>query len=98
PPALPPFPTRRSSDLELGPRILPQDEPDAVRWVTDALVRDGVRLRLGARVTGAARTSAGKVLSLADGTAVAADEVLVAAVPDQRDRKSTRLNSSHRTI
>src|SRR5205807_1441378 len=65
--------------LELGPRILPQDEPDAVRWVTDALVRDGVRLRLGARVTGAARTSAGKVLSLADGTAVAADEVLIAA-------------------
>src|SRR5207248_1891557 len=65
--------------LELGPQILPQDEPDAAQWVAEALVRDGVRLRLGARVTGAARTSAGKVLMLADGTAVAADEVLVAA-------------------
>src|SRR5256714_9911016 len=65
--------------LELGPQILPQDEPDAVQWVADALVRDGVRLRLGARVLGAARTSAGKTLMLADGTAVEADEVLVAA-------------------
>jgi len=65
--------------LELGPQILPQDEPDAAQWVADALVRDGVRLRLGARVLGAARTSAGKALMLADGTAVEADEVLVAA-------------------
>ena len=65
--------------LELGPRILPQDEADAAQRVAEALVRDGIRLRLGAHVTGASRTSAGKVLSLADGTAVAADEVLVAA-------------------
>jgi pyruvate/2-oxoglutarate dehydrogenase complex dihydrolipoamide dehydrogenase (E3) component len=65
--------------LELGPQILSQDETDAAQRVADALLRDGVRLRLGARVTGASRTSAGKVLRLADGTAVAADEVLVAA-------------------
>ncbi len=65
--------------LELGPQILPQDEPEAAQRVAEALVRDGVSLRLGARVTGASRTSAGRVLMLADGTAVAADEVLVAA-------------------
>ncbi len=65
--------------LELGPQILAQDEPEAAQRVADALVRDGVRLRLGARVTGASRTLAGKVLMLADGTSVAADEVLVAA-------------------
>ncbi|HLQ08053.1 MAG TPA: mercuric reductase [Steroidobacteraceae bacterium] len=65
--------------LELGSRILPQDEADAAQRVADALIRDGIRLRLGAHVTGASRTSAGKVLSLADGTAVTADEVLVAA-------------------
>jgi pyruvate/2-oxoglutarate dehydrogenase complex dihydrolipoamide dehydrogenase (E3) component len=65
--------------LELGPRILPQDEADAAQRVADALLRDGIRLRLGAHVSGASRTSAGKVLNLADGTAVAADEVLVAA-------------------
>ena len=65
--------------LELGSQVLPQDEPEAAQRVADALVRDGVRLRLGARVTGASRTLAGKVLMLADGTSVAADEVLVAA-------------------
>ncbi|HEY0768058.1 MAG TPA: FAD-dependent oxidoreductase [Steroidobacteraceae bacterium] len=65
--------------IELGSRILPQDEPEAAQWVADALVRDGVTLRLGARATSALRTSAGKVLMLADGTRVAADEVLVAA-------------------
>jgi pyruvate/2-oxoglutarate dehydrogenase complex dihydrolipoamide dehydrogenase (E3) component len=65
--------------LELGPQILPQDEPEAAQRVADALVRDGVRLRLGARVTGASRTLAGKVLLLADGTPIVADEVLVAA-------------------
>jgi pyruvate/2-oxoglutarate dehydrogenase complex dihydrolipoamide dehydrogenase (E3) component len=64
--------------LELGPQILPQDEPEAAQRVADALVRDGIRLRLGARVVGASRSSAGKVLMLADGTAVSADEVLVA--------------------
>jgi len=54
--------------------------------VADALVRDGVRLRLGARVTGASRTLAGKVLMLADGTSVAADEVLVAAAAHATSR------------
>jgi pyruvate/2-oxoglutarate dehydrogenase complex dihydrolipoamide dehydrogenase (E3) component len=65
--------------LELAPQILPQEEPEAAQRVADALVRDGVRLRLGARVVSAARTGATKTLRLADGTPVIADEVLVAA-------------------
>src|SRR5207302_1343508 len=47
--------------------------------VAAALLRDGVRLRLGVRVASAGRTDAGKTLRLADGTQVVADEVLVAA-------------------
>jgi pyruvate/2-oxoglutarate dehydrogenase complex dihydrolipoamide dehydrogenase (E3) component len=65
--------------LELAPQILPQEEPEAAQRVADALVRDGVRLRLGARVVSAARLDATKTLLLADGTPVVADEVLVAA-------------------
>ncbi|TLY73803.1 MAG: FAD-containing oxidoreductase [Gammaproteobacteria bacterium] len=65
--------------LELAPQILPQEEPEAAERVADALLRDGVRLRLGARVASAGRTDAGKTLRLADGAQVVADEVLVAA-------------------
>jgi pyruvate/2-oxoglutarate dehydrogenase complex dihydrolipoamide dehydrogenase (E3) component len=65
--------------LELAPQILPQEEPEAAQRVADALVRDGVRLRLGARVASAGRTDRDKSLLLADGTRVVADEVLVAA-------------------
>jgi pyruvate/2-oxoglutarate dehydrogenase complex dihydrolipoamide dehydrogenase (E3) component len=65
--------------LELAPQILPEEEPEAAQRVADALVRDGVRLRLGARVVSAARLDAARTLRLADGTPVVADEVLVAA-------------------
>src|SRR5437588_8300866 len=63
--------------LELAPQILPQEEPEAAERVAAALLRDGVRLRLGVRVASAGRTDAGKTLHLADGTQVVADEVLV---------------------
>lgn len=65
--------------VELAPQILPQEEPEAAQRVADALGRDGVRLRLGARAASASRTAAGKTLLLADGTPIVADEVLVAA-------------------
>lgn len=65
--------------IELAPQILPQEEPEAAQRVADALGRDGVRLRLGARAASAARTAEGKTLLLADGTPIVADEVLVAA-------------------
>lgn len=64
--------------LELAPRILPQEEPEAAQLVAAALVRDGIRLHLGARITRATRLAAGKALLLEDGTPVVADEVLVA--------------------
>jgi pyruvate/2-oxoglutarate dehydrogenase complex dihydrolipoamide dehydrogenase (E3) component len=65
--------------LELAPQILPQEEPEAAQRVADALARDGIRLRLGARVASASRDASGRTLRLADGTAVVADQVLVAA-------------------
>ena len=65
--------------LEVAPQILPQEESEAAQLVAESLARDGVRLRLGARVASASRTAAGKTLLLADGAPVVADEVLVAA-------------------
>jgi pyruvate/2-oxoglutarate dehydrogenase complex dihydrolipoamide dehydrogenase (E3) component len=65
--------------IELADRVLPKDEPEAARRVTEALRRDGVNVRLGARLTSAARGSDGaRLLMLGDGTRVAADQVLVA--------------------
>jgi pyruvate/2-oxoglutarate dehydrogenase complex dihydrolipoamide dehydrogenase (E3) component len=37
--------------VEMLPRLLPRDDPDAAAVVTRALERDGVRMRLGSRVT-----------------------------------------------
>lgn len=41
--------------LEAGPRLLPRDDPDAARLVRAALERDGVAVRLGARLRRVAR-------------------------------------------
>jgi pyruvate/2-oxoglutarate dehydrogenase complex dihydrolipoamide dehydrogenase (E3) component len=64
-----------------APQLLPREDPDAAEIVRQALVRDGVRLVLGAAIAGVARETAGKVLRYRDGAreaAVAADEILVA--------------------
>ena len=78
--------------IELEPRVLPKDESDAARLVAEALVRDGVRLRLGTRVIAAARTPEGKSLTLDDGRRIDADEVLV-AVGRLRNVESLRLEN-----
>jgi len=49
--------------LELGPRILPQDEADAARGWRTRWSGTASGWRLGAHVTGASRRVAGKVLS-----------------------------------
>ncbi|MDP9793257.1 dihydrolipoamide dehydrogenase [Catenuloplanes nepalensis] len=59
--------------------VLGSFEPFAGERVTEALREAGVTVHLGAAVTGARRDPGGEVrLTLADGTEVAADEVLVA--------------------
>jgi pyruvate/2-oxoglutarate dehydrogenase complex dihydrolipoamide dehydrogenase (E3) component len=63
-----------------GTQLLPREDPDAAEMVRQALVRDGVRLALGATVTGVAREGGRTVLRYRDGgreAAVAVDQLLV---------------------
>lgn len=67
--------------LEGGPRILPNDDPDAAAVVADALRRDGVELVTSATVESVSSTEAGKAVryTAAGGTAsVDAAHLLVA--------------------
>jgi pyruvate/2-oxoglutarate dehydrogenase complex dihydrolipoamide dehydrogenase (E3) component len=59
-------------------RILPRDEPEVSDVVGAALERDGVTLRLGAKVTGVAKQARGVRLDLDSGAAVTGRHLLVA--------------------
>jgi pyruvate/2-oxoglutarate dehydrogenase complex dihydrolipoamide dehydrogenase (E3) component len=68
--------------LNRSDRVLPREDRDAARLVEEALARDGVELRLGAKLIEARRTGPETVLTLERGSrrdTVAADAVLVAA-------------------
>ena len=68
--------------LSDAPQLLPREDPDAAEIVRQALLRDGVRLILGAEVASVAREGTRKILRYREGgreDAVAADEILVAA-------------------
>jgi dihydrolipoamide dehydrogenase len=65
--------------IEAADRLLAREEPEASRLVHDALLRMGVRVRCGAKVTKVERVADGSVrITVDDGRAVEADEVLVA--------------------
>lgn len=65
--------------VEAMDRLLTKEEPEAGHVVRDALVRDGVDLRLGTKVTRVERgSSGGTVVVLADGGTVEAEHLLVA--------------------
>ncbi len=67
--------------VSLDPVILPREDPDAARVVQSQLEREGIRLRLGARLTAVERTPAGTRLHFERGQgaeSVDADEILVA--------------------
>jgi dihydrolipoamide dehydrogenase len=69
-------------------RLLPGVEPFAGEQVADALRSSGATLHLGVETTEVRRDAAGAVhLALADGTAIEADEVLVATgrTPNTKD-------------
>lgn len=66
----------RVTIVEAERRLLPGEDPDASSAVAAALAGDGVTVCTGVAVT--AVEDAGRVVRLADGTAVAADAVLVA--------------------
>ena len=62
--------------VDVAERLLPRDHPDAGKLIADALERDGVALRLGARPE---RVEPGVRLHLEGGETIAADRILVAA-------------------
>jgi dihydrolipoamide dehydrogenase len=59
-------------------RVLNGEEPDASAALTDSLREDGIDLRLHATVTAVTQRDGAIVVSLADGTTVEADALLVA--------------------
>ena len=63
--------------IEGEAQILTREDVDAARVVERALVRDGVRLHLGARIERAERVGDDKVLHLSGGERLAVDEILV---------------------
>jgi pyruvate/2-oxoglutarate dehydrogenase complex dihydrolipoamide dehydrogenase (E3) component len=64
--------------VEATPRLLPREDADAARLITAALTADGVTVRTGAAVSAVGKVGAGWCAELADGRAVAFDDVLVA--------------------
>ena len=64
--------------VEALEHILPNDEPEAGQVVADALLRDGVELRLGASVESAGSDGAGTITVRAGGADVLGDGILVA--------------------
>ncbi|BCJ41015.1 oxidoreductase [Actinoplanes ianthinogenes] len=59
--------------------LLPREEPFAGEQVAQSLVEQGVDIRFGARAQGVRRTGVDVEVTLSDGTAVRAAEILVAA-------------------
>ena len=65
--------------IEAEDRLLPREEPEASAVIADALRRDGVAVRMGAKVTVVERTSDSQVcLHTETGEPVLADELLAA--------------------
>jgi dihydrolipoamide dehydrogenase len=64
--------------VEALPRLLATEEPFASQQLLEALRERNVDVRLGARATGAARQGEDWLLTLADGSELRSDELLVA--------------------
>ncbi len=60
-------------------RVLPKDDPEAARLVAQRLAAEGVRLLEHAEAAAVEPTAEGVAVTLADGTRVAAERMLVAA-------------------
>jgi pyruvate/2-oxoglutarate dehydrogenase complex dihydrolipoamide dehydrogenase (E3) component len=65
--------------VEMAPRLLSNDEPDAAALLQQALQKDRIEVLCGVQIVAATRRGANKVLSLKDGRDIEADEILVAA-------------------
>lgn len=69
----------RVTVLEVAPRLLPRDHPDAARIVRDRLAADGVDVRTGASVASVSCSDGAIEVRCQDGPPIRADRVLVAA-------------------
>ena len=68
--------------LQKGPRIMPREDPDAVRILEESLTRDGLELILSCDVRGVKRSSQGKTITCQCGgetKEITVDEILVGA-------------------
>jgi pyruvate/2-oxoglutarate dehydrogenase complex dihydrolipoamide dehydrogenase (E3) component len=68
----------RVTALEALPHVLPQEDEEAAASVIPALEADGIDVRPGVRIERARHDETGWTLTLAEGDAVLADELLVA--------------------
>ncbi|MGA2527639.1 MAG: NAD(P)/FAD-dependent oxidoreductase [Acidimicrobiales bacterium] len=64
--------------VEAGPGLLPLEEPEAGRLLTDVLESEGMRILTGSEVTSAHDSGPGIALELASGESLSADHLLVA--------------------
>ncbi len=64
--------------IDQSDRVLPREEPEASALVQARLQADGVRLYLGAQISGFAREGDVRVTVLADGSRILGDQLLVA--------------------
>lgn len=64
--------------LEMMPHLLPLEDPESSAILEKAYQKMGIKFRLGARVAGISQSDSGVSVTLADGTALTADQVMVA--------------------
>lgn len=67
------------TQLELGPRILAQEEPETSEVLADVFAREGIELHTGVEIAAVAAGGDGVVVDLADGRRFTAERLLVAA-------------------
>ncbi|MCU1346957.1 MAG: lpdA [Acidimicrobiia bacterium] len=64
--------------VEAADRVLPLEDSDSSKALARAFTRRGIAIRVGAALAGVQSTEAGAVVTLADGTVLTVDQVLVA--------------------
>jgi pyruvate/2-oxoglutarate dehydrogenase complex dihydrolipoamide dehydrogenase (E3) component len=67
------------SVIEAAPRLLPLEEPESSELIADAFTEEGITVHAGAAATTVANDASGFALTLADGTEVRAEKLLVAS-------------------
>ncbi len=67
------------TQLELGPRLLAQEEPETSAVIAEVFAREGIEVHTGISISSVAAGGDGVVIDLADGRRFTAERLLVAA-------------------